>query len=236
MVCNQGDKHAYACSLLFHLLNDFWLHQDSGFPQEFSLFHVFDPGKILDSLKTFPFSFSRRTIKAKSTPWQVVSAPQRLTLEIQYGLPTYPQVEQGWDFLEVVLWHINLQIRWQRMMAEDGDGGWWWRMMMEDGNGGWQKIFYSTLVCKQGRPLTVVVDLWWPECTNPAPMLCTKTTTRSSCLLLLSTGDGLRLIWCSESWWVANSICYQVSPKGHSGSSSYWMNLQSWVLEHREPL
>ena len=50
--------------------------------------------------------------KAKSTPWQVVSAPQRLTLEIQYGLPTYPQVEQGWDFPEVVLWHINLQIIW----------------------------------------------------------------------------------------------------------------------------
>ena len=50
--------------------------------------------------------------KAKSTPWQVVSAPQRLTLEIQYGLPTYPQVEQGWDFPEVVLWHVNLQIIW----------------------------------------------------------------------------------------------------------------------------
>ena len=50
--------------------------------------------------------------KAKSTPWQVVSAPQRLTLEFQYGLPTYPQVEQGWDFPEVVLWHINLQIIW----------------------------------------------------------------------------------------------------------------------------
>ena len=50
--------------------------------------------------------------KAKSTPWQVVSAPQRLTLEFQYGLPTYPQVEQGWDFPEVVLWHVNLQIRW----------------------------------------------------------------------------------------------------------------------------
>ena len=45
----------------------------------------------------------RRTSKAKSTPWQVVSVPQRLTLEIQYGLPTYPQVEQGWDFPEVVL-------------------------------------------------------------------------------------------------------------------------------------
>ena len=54
----------------------------------------------------------RRANKAKSTPWQVVSAPQRLTLEIQYGLPTYPQVEQGWDFPEVVLWHVNLQIRW----------------------------------------------------------------------------------------------------------------------------
>ena len=50
--------------------------------------------------------------KAKSTPWQVVSAPQRLTLEIQYGLPTYPQAEQGWDFPEVVLWHVNLQIIW----------------------------------------------------------------------------------------------------------------------------
>ena len=50
--------------------------------------------------------------KAKSTPWQVVSVPQRLTLEIQYGLPTYPQVEQGWDFPEVVLWHVNLQIIW----------------------------------------------------------------------------------------------------------------------------
>ena len=41
--------------------------------------------------------------KAKSTPWQVVSVPQRLASEIQYGLPTYPQVEQGWDFPEVVL-------------------------------------------------------------------------------------------------------------------------------------
>ena len=50
--------------------------------------------------------------KAKSTLWQVVSALQRLTLEIQYGLPTYPQVEQGWDFPEVVLWHVNLQIIW----------------------------------------------------------------------------------------------------------------------------
>ena len=32
-------------------------------------------------------------------------------------------------------------------------------MVMEDGDGGWQKDSYSTLVCKQGRPLTVVVDL-----------------------------------------------------------------------------
>jgi hypothetical protein len=45
----------------------------------------------------------KRTSKAKTTPWQVMSVPQRLILEIQYGLPTYPQVEQGWDFLEVVL-------------------------------------------------------------------------------------------------------------------------------------
>ena len=88
---------------------------------------TFDHVKILDSLKTFLFLFfifmflihgktpdmiacmhalvpSRfSSSKAKSTPWQVVSAPQRLTLEIQYGLPTYPQVEQGWDFPEVVL-------------------------------------------------------------------------------------------------------------------------------------
>jgi hypothetical protein len=73
-------------------------------------FHVLDHGKILDSLKTFPFSFSRRRAnKAKSTLWQIMSvlqvmlALQKLTLEIQYGLPTYPQFEQGWYFPEVVL-------------------------------------------------------------------------------------------------------------------------------------
>ena len=91
---------------------------------------TFDHIKTPDSLKTFLFLFfifhfhvshSRQdsgydrhacsalvpsrfsSSKAKSTPWQVVSVPQRLTLEIQYGLPTYPQVEQGWDFPEVVL-------------------------------------------------------------------------------------------------------------------------------------
>ena len=96
-------------------------------------------------------------------------------------------------------------------MAEDGDGGWRWRMMMEDGDGGWWKIFYSTLVCKQGRPLTVVVDLWWPECTNPAPMLCTKTT-RSSCLLLPLQGmacgwlDTLRLILESSKFYLLWSV------------------------------
>jgi hypothetical protein len=92
---------------------------------------TFDRAKTPDSLKTFfififIFHFhvshlpqdsgydrrarmlwSRRGFllfyKAKSTPWQVVSAPQRLALEFHYGLPTYPQVEQGWDFPEVVL-------------------------------------------------------------------------------------------------------------------------------------
>ena len=88
---------------------------------------TFDHIKIPDSLKTFYCIFHFHVshswqdsgydcmhmlwshlgflliIKAKSTPWQVVSVPQRLTLEIQYGLPTYPQVEQGWDFPEVVL-------------------------------------------------------------------------------------------------------------------------------------
>ena len=56
VVGNRGEKHAYACSacsLLFHSLNDFWLHQDSGFPQEFSLFSFFDCGKIPDFLYTF---------------------------------------------------------------------------------------------------------------------------------------------------------------------------------------
>ena len=62
---------------------------------------------------------------------------------------------------------------------EDDDGGWWWRTA---------ERFSSTLVCKQGRPLTVVVDLQWPEHANLAPMLCTKTTTRSSCLLLPPQG------------------------------------------------
>ena len=91
---------------------------------------TFDHIKTPDSLKTFLFLFlffifmflthgktpdmiavhARALVpsrfsssKAKSTPWQVVSALQRLTLEFQYGLPTYPQVEQGWDFPEVVL-------------------------------------------------------------------------------------------------------------------------------------
>ena len=118
MVSNRGEKHAYACSLLFHSLNDFRLHQDSGVPQDFIfiLFFIFMfliHGKTLDMIACMhalvPSRFS--SSKAKSTPWQVVSALQRLTLEIQYGLPTYPQVEQGWDFPEVVLWHVNLQIR-----------------------------------------------------------------------------------------------------------------------------
>ena len=90
---------------------------------------------------------------------------------------------------------------WWRMMAEDGDGrGWWWRMA---------ERFYSTLVCKQGRPLTVVVDLRWLEHANPAPMLCTKTTTRSSCLLL--PPQGMACGWLLTLWdlsrRVANFIC-----------------------------
>ena len=98
------------------------------------LWMTFDYIKIPDSLKNFLyfyFSFScfsfmqfwiwlrtctlvpsRFSSRLKSTPWQVVSALQRLTLEIQYSLPTYPHVEQGWDFPEIVLWHVNLQIRW----------------------------------------------------------------------------------------------------------------------------
>ena len=119
VVCNWGDKHAYACyacSLLFHSSNDLRSHQDSGFPQDFFIFHFhvshswqdsrYDHMHVLWSHLGFLL-----IIKAKSTPWQVVSVLQRLTLEIQYGLPTYPQVEQGWDFPEVVLWHVNLQIR-----------------------------------------------------------------------------------------------------------------------------
>ena len=72
---------------------------------------------------------------------------------------------------------------------EDNDGGWWWRTA---------ERFYSTLVCKQGRPLTVVVDLRWLECANPAPMLCTKTTTRSSCLLL--PPQGMACGWSLTLW------------------------------------
>ena len=74
------------------------------------LIHGKTPDMIACTCTLVPSRFS--SSKAKSTPWQVVSVPQRLTLEIQYGLPTYPQVEQGWDFPEVVLWHVNLQIRW----------------------------------------------------------------------------------------------------------------------------
>ena len=71
----------------------------------FFIFMFLIHGKTLDMIARactlVPSRFS--SSKAKSTPWQVVSVPQRLTLEFQYGLPTYPQVEQGWDFPEVVL-------------------------------------------------------------------------------------------------------------------------------------
>ena len=124
VVGNRGEKHAYACyacSLLFHSSNDLWSRQDSGFPQDFFIFififHFHVSHSRQDSrydhhcaCALVPSRFS--SSKAKSTPWQVVSAPQRLTLEIQYSLPTYPQAEQGWDFPEVVLWHVNLQIMW----------------------------------------------------------------------------------------------------------------------------
>ena len=65
------------------------------------LIHGKTPDMIACMHALVPSRFS--SSKAKSTPWQVVSVPQRLTLEFQYGLPTYPQVEQGWDFPEVVL-------------------------------------------------------------------------------------------------------------------------------------
>ena len=109
---------------------------------------------------------------------------------------------------------------------DDDDGGWRWRMVMEDGNGRWQNILHSTLVCKQGRPLTVVVDLWWLECTNLAPMLCTKTT-RSSCLLLPLQGMAL---WLMLTLWdlsqrVANFICSTLA----SQRSQWQLILLKWT-------
>ena len=111
VVCNRGDKHAhacYTCSLLFCSLNNLQSCQDSRFPQDFFIFHFHvshswqDSGYDCVCMLWSHLGFLL-IIKAKSTPWQVVSVLQRLTLEIQYGLPTYPQVEQGWDFPEVVL-------------------------------------------------------------------------------------------------------------------------------------
>ena len=111
---------------------------------------------------------------------------------------------------------------------EDNDGGWWWRMA---------ERFYSTLVCKQGRPLTVVVDLRWPECTNPAPMLCTKTTTRSSCLLLPLQGmacSWLMTLW-DLSWRVADSYLLPVNvPKVTVAARPIeWTHkVECWTLEN----
>ena len=124
VVSNRGEKHTIC---LLHLLSPFPFVEQ---PLIASRLRI--PSRLFYFYFYFSFScFSFRTrlpiwlprvralvpsrlssSQAKSTPWQVVSAPQRLALEIQYGLPTYPQVEQGWDFPEVVLWHINLQIMW----------------------------------------------------------------------------------------------------------------------------
>jgi hypothetical protein len=89
---------------------------------------------------------------------------------------------------------------------------------VKNGNGGQQKILYSTLVCKQGRPLTVVVDLQWLECANLSPTLCTNTT-RYSCLLLPPQGKvcGWLTLW-DLSQRVANSIC------------SSWTQRSQWQL------
>ena len=38
VVGNRGQKHAYACSLLFRSSNDLRSRQDSGFPQDFFIF------------------------------------------------------------------------------------------------------------------------------------------------------------------------------------------------------
>ena len=113
------------------------------------------------------------------------------------------------------------------MVMEDDDGGWWWRMA---------ERFYSTLVCKQGRPLTVVVDLWWLECANPAPMLCTKTTTRSSCLLLPPQGmacgwcDALRLVSVGSKFLFATSHVPKVTVAAHP--IEWTRKVGCWTLEN----
>jgi hypothetical protein len=41
VVGNRGQKHAYACSLLFRSSNDLRSRQDSGFPQDFFILFLF---------------------------------------------------------------------------------------------------------------------------------------------------------------------------------------------------
>ena len=91
---------------------------------------------------------------------------------------------------------------------EDDDGGWQWRMAKNI-------LLYISLQAREvtyscsGSPVT---GMHQPG-TNAL-----HQDHKVFLFITPSTGDGLQLIDALLSRWVA---CYQICPKGHSGSSSY---------------